>query len=124
MNPVDPSREDIRAFMVGDDGEPIVMLNLLRYDGQAGHASYRDYLARAGEFVERVGGSIVYAGDCGDPLVAPESHEWDSVLLIEYPSRTAFLEMVKDPDYQQITGLRTRGLSAAVLQPTKRLARS
>lgn len=120
MNDVDPTREDVRAFMAHDDGEPIVMLNLLRYDGEQGRRSYGEYLSRARKFFGAVGGRVIYAGDCGQALVAPEGDAWDSVLLVEYPSRSAFLEMVKDPAYQQITELRTRGLSAAVLQPTSR----
>jgi hypothetical protein len=40
------------------------------------------------------------------------------VLLVRYPSREAFSRMVADPEYQQVTGLRTRGLTEAVLQAT------
>jgi uncharacterized protein (DUF1330 family) len=40
------------------------------------------------------------------------------VLLVRYPSRQAFSQMVADPDYQGITGLRTGALSEAVLQAT------
>jgi uncharacterized protein (DUF1330 family) len=38
------------------------------------------------------------------------------VLLVRYPSRAAFSQMVADPQYQQITGLRTAALDEAVLQ--------
>jgi uncharacterized protein (DUF1330 family) len=41
------------------------------------------------------------------------------VLLVRYPSRKAFSQMVADPDYQQITHLRTEALSNAVLQAAK-----
>ncbi|HUA10541.1 MAG TPA: DUF1330 domain-containing protein [Solirubrobacteraceae bacterium] len=115
---VDPTREDIAAFMAGDDGAPVVMLNLLRFDGEAGRESYRRYAAAAGEFMDGVGASVVYAGDCAGPLVAPEGYLWDAILVVRYPSRSAFIEMVKNPDYQAITHLRSEGLSAAVLQPT------
>ena len=40
------------------------------------------------------------------------------VLLVRYPSREAFARMVADPAYQEITGIRTRSLDAAVLQAT------
>jgi uncharacterized protein (DUF1330 family) len=42
-------------------------------------------------------------------------------MLIRYPSRAKFLEMVMDPDYQAITHLRTEGLDEAILQATKPL---
>lgn len=119
MNAVDPGREDISAFMASDDGGPVVMLNLLRYAGQAGRERYREYAAHAGAHIARVGGRVVYAADTDAALVAPDGHDWDAVLLVEYPSRAAFLEMVKDPEYQQITHLRSEGLEAAVLQPTR-----
>jgi hypothetical protein len=37
---------------------------------------------------------------------------------VQYPSRKAFSEMVADPDYQQVTHLRTDSLVEAVLQAT------
>ena len=116
---VDPTREDLSAFMAADDGGPVVMLNLLRYDGESGRESYRRYAAAAGPFFERVGGRVLYAGDCDVALVAPDGHRWDALLVVLYPSRAAFLEMVKDPEYQQITHLRSDGLSAAVLHATR-----
>ncbi len=55
-------------------------------------------------------------------LVAPDSHRWDAVLVVRYPSREAFSRMVADPEYQQITHLRSEGLEEAVLQATVPLA--
>jgi uncharacterized protein (DUF1330 family) len=40
------------------------------------------------------------------------------VLLVRYPSRQAFSDMVRNPEYQQITHLRTEAVSEAVLQAT------
>jgi len=60
----------------------------------------------------------VYAGQCSTALVAPEGWNWDAVLMVRYPSREAFSRMVADPEYQQITHLRTQALDAAVLQAT------
>jgi uncharacterized protein (DUF1330 family) len=124
LNAVEPERSDLRAFIAADDGEPVVMLNLLRFDGAAGRAGYAAYARRVAELLSRVGGRLVYAGDCGPALVAPAEHAWDAVLLVEYPSREAFLAMARDPDYEQISELRRRGLTAAVLQPTARMAYS
>jgi hypothetical protein len=55
------------------------------------------------------------------PLVAEQGHDWDMVLLVRYPTRRAFSEMVADPEYQQVTHLRSGGLVEAVLQPTRPL---
>ena len=43
---------------------------------------------------------------------------WDAVLIVRYPSRQAFSDMVADPEYQQVTRLRTEALTEAVLQAT------
>ncbi|MCW2695248.1 MAG: hypothetical protein JWR62_333 [Modestobacter sp.] len=58
------------------------------------------------------------AGRVPAPLVADAGQEWDAVLLVRYPSRAAFSRMVADPEYQEVTVLRTRALTEAVLQAT------
>lgn len=93
------------------------MLNLLRF-AEGGRASYERYAEAIVPFLEEVGATLLYLGDCSTALVAPESHDWDAVLLVRYPSRRAFSEMVANPQYQRITHLRTEALSHAVLQAT------
>lgn len=116
-NAVDPTGADLKQFLAEDDGGEVVMLNLLRF-AEGAEASYHAYAKAIVPFLEKVGGSVVYVGRTGTALVAPDAHDWDAVLLVRYPSRRAFSEMVADPEYQQITHLRTEALSAAVLQPT------
>ena len=43
---------------------------------------------------------------------------WDVVLLVQYPSHEAFSRMVADPEYQQVTSLRSDALVEAVLPAT------
>ena len=94
---VDPRGADLERYLQEDPGGPVVMLNLLRYAEDS---------------------RILYAGDGCTTLVAESGQEWDAVLLVRYPSRAAFSAMVADPDYQQVTQLRTRALTEAVLQAT------
>ena len=116
MSGVDPTGQDLKQFLQEDDGNPIVMLNLLRFKPDGGRESYNKYARAIVPFLDQVGGEVVYFGDTsGVPLVG---EGWDAVLLVRYPSRTAFSQMVADPDYQAITHLRTQALDAAVLQPT------
>src|SRR5690606_13985132 len=114
---VDPTRADLARFLDEDPGGPIVMLNLLRFAPE-GRASYAEYTRRARQILHKYGAELVYAGDGATPLVAEEGQAWDAVLLVRYPSREAFIRMVEDPEYQQITEFRTQALSEAVLQPT------
>ncbi|MFJ8887076.1 DUF1330 domain-containing protein [Streptomyces sp. NPDC102402] len=87
---------------------------------RGGRESYATYAeALSGAILRRHGGEVLYAGDGGSALVAGTGQEWDAVLLVRYPSRTAFAGMVADPEYQQVTALRTAALTEAVLQPTR-----
>lgn len=115
--PIDPTGADLKRFLQEDPGGPVVMLNLLRY-AEGGQQGYEQYAEAIGQHLAKVGAQVVYVGDCATSLVAPDDHDWDAVLLVRYPSRQAFSAMVADPDYQQITHLRSSALSKAVLQAT------
>lgn len=117
MNAVDPTGQDLKRLLADHADQPITMLNLLRFKPE-GRSRYGEYSRAILPFLQRVGGEVVYGGDCGTPMVAPDGHRWDAVLLVRYPSGRAFSAMVADPEYQQITHLRTEALEAAVLQPT------
>ena len=115
---VDPRGTDLKRYLQEDPGGPVVMLNLLRY-AEGGRESYAQYAeALRSTFLPRYGGEIIYAGDGSTALVAGPGQDWDAVLLIRYPTRQAFSRMVADPEYQQVTALRTRALTEAVLQAT------
>jgi uncharacterized protein (DUF1330 family) len=114
--PVDPTGEDLKRYMAEDPGGPVVMLNLLRFKPDGGREGYQRYVAAFAEHGVDFGAEVLYAGDCGSALVAPEGWNWDAILVVRYPSRQAFSDMVRDPDYQQITHLRTEALDEAVLQ--------
>ena len=115
---IDPRGRDLKRFLEDDPGGPVVMLNLLRF-AEDGRKSYAEYAAALDEtFLPRYGGVVLYAGDGSTSLVAETGQDWDAVLLVRYPSRTAFSEMVADPEYQQVTALRTGALHEAVLQAT------
>ena len=114
---VDPTGQDLKRFLAEDPGGPVVMLNLVRFK-EGGRPGYERYSREVAPFLEGVGGSLLYAGDCSTALVAPDAHEWDALLVVRYPSRQAFCAMVANPDYQRITHLRTEALSDAVLQAT------
>lgn len=115
---VDPRGADLKRYLQEDPGGPVVMLNLLRYveGGQESYDRYAEALRTT--FLPRYGGEILYAGSGSTPLVAETGQDWDAVLLIRYPSRDAFSRMVADPEYQQVTALRTQALTEAVLQAT------
>ncbi|MEU4559523.1 DUF1330 domain-containing protein [Actinoplanes sp. NPDC023936] len=116
---VNPDGDFLADFLAEAPDDPVVMLNLLRF-ADGGRALYRRYTRAFGEKIApRYGVEVVYAGDGGDALIAEDGQQWDAVLLVRYPSRRAFREMIGDPDYQNISHLRTSALREAVLQPTR-----
>jgi len=115
---IDPRGADLKRLMQEDPGGPVVMLNLLRFTPE-GRERYEQYAAALSDtFLVRYGAEVLYAGDGSTVLAAEPGQEWDAVLLVRYPSREAFSRMVADPDYQQVTHLRSESLVEAVLQAT------
>ncbi|GEL20442.1 DUF1330 domain-containing protein [Pseudonocardia asaccharolytica] len=114
---VNPTGADMKAFLAAGPDQPIVMLNLLRF-AEGGAERYEEYIAHFRVFAEKVGATVLYYGHGAEPVVAEPGQAWDAVLLVSYPSRQAFSDMVRDPGYQAGTQLRTEALTEAVLQPT------
>lgn len=114
---VDPTGADLKAFLAAAPDEPVTMLNLLRF-ADGGRARYDEYVAHFRRTSGRFGAEVLYYGYGGAPVVAERGQDWDAVLLVRYPSRRAFSDMVRDPEYQQGTHLRSAALIEAVLQPT------
>jgi uncharacterized protein (DUF1330 family) len=115
---VDPRGADLKRLIADDPGGPVVMLNLLRF-AEGGFESYQEYARQLHEtFLPRYGGEVLYAGTGSTVLVAEDGQSWDAVVVVRYPHREAFSRMVADPEYQEVTRLRTEALTEAVLQAT------
>jgi uncharacterized protein (DUF1330 family) len=115
----DPERLNEKGFgeFAGRAGEsePVVMLNLLRFKPDGGRQRYLEYGEAVAPSLEKVGGRIVWSGLPSSPLLGEQG--WDLVVLVEYPTRQAFLEMIGSPEYQSIGHLRTEALELGELHP-------
>ena len=87
---------------------PIVMVNLLRFKGEAGRASFEKYIELTRPLSEKVGIQVRYVGAGLMSVIGPE--HWDLVALAEYPSRAALLSFVRHPEYQALAHYRNDGL--------------
>ncbi len=114
--PVDPTGADLKRYLAEDPGGPVVMLNLIALKPDGGAEGYRAYCEAFSEHAGRFGAQVLHVGDLGTDVVRRDDFDWDVVLLVRYPSRRAFSQMVADPEYQKITHLRTESVSDAVLQ--------
>lgn len=115
---IDPTGADLKRYLADDPGGPVVMLNLLRFRPDGGRERYAEYVRHFLATGAPHGAEVVYAGDGHGALVADDGQAWDAVLLVRYPTRQAFSDMVRDPAYHAGAHLRTEALSEAVLQPT------
>jgi len=111
-----PNQEGFAAFAArADDGTPVVMLNLLAFRPEGGRERYEEYGAAVAPLLEKAGGRIVWFGVPAGPLLGEGS--WDLVVLVEYPTRQAFLDMVGSAEYRAIEHLRSEALAKGELHP-------
>lgn len=114
---VNPRGRDVnRLLREGDEG-PFVMLNLLRFV-EGGRDAYCAYVRAFRPFLEKYGAELLYVGDGSTAVISEEGQAWDAVMLVRYPSRAVFRQLLADDAYQQVTHLRTMALKEAVLQAT------
>ena len=117
---------DEQAAMLADsDGEPIYMVNLLKYKDKAefadgretalsGKEAYDIYGAGVIETLAAVGGGIVFMGNVSGLLLGEVEELWDDVAIAMYPSRAAMLEMIASERYQEIHVHRDAGLAGQI----------
>jgi uncharacterized protein (DUF1330 family) len=115
MSPIKSNDEEFRRFANNPNQGPVVMLNLLKFKPR-GAADYVSYTKVAGPAVAKVGGEVLYMGKANELLNGDEV--WDYVLLIQYPSRKAFLQMINDPEYLRAHEYRLQACERAVLYAT------
>jgi uncharacterized protein (DUF1330 family) len=116
MSGVHSNEDQFKKLAENPNEEPFVMLNLLKFKDKGGRESYFKYIGGSGSFVEKVGAKVLYFGKANELLQGTEC--WDIVMLVQYPSRKAFLAMANDPDYQKVHESRKDGLDRAVLYVT------
>jgi uncharacterized protein (DUF1330 family) len=109
-------REFLERSQAEDDG-PVVMLNLIALKPDGGFEKYMEYGAAVAPILEGIGGRPLYTARGSRALIGDGERVWDLVLLVEYPSRAAFLGMIGSPEYQAIAHLRTEAIAASELHP-------
>ena len=129
-NSVIPNKEQMDKFLEGDIESPISMVNLLKFkekaeyeDGRdtnlSGKEAYMIYGIEVQEHLKKVGGEIVFGGEISRLMLGEVEDLWDNVAIARYPSRTAMLEMMMDPDYQESEKHRSAGLLGQLNIETK-----
>jgi hypothetical protein len=141
--PGDPAEQAVffarmRAFGLADDGQPVYMLNLMRYYPELKHgpgmegvrgtpaeanATYEKavmpilfrlgaYPLFGGQTVEiRAGGNVHTNLDGFDPPI----DDWSRILVVRYPSRRAFFELLSDPQWLKYAPYKLAALELALV---------
>src|SRR5512134_3866061 len=110
LNPVALQELGQRA----DEG-PVVMLNLLDFKQAGGRERYLEYAEAVAPLIDRAEARVLFAGEGSSAVIGPS--KWDMVLLVEYPTRRAFLEMITSEQYVAVAHLRTEALERSELHP-------
>lgn len=130
MAAIEPDPKRLSAFLAGPEDGPIVMINLLRFRERAdypadfaapactGPEAYGRYSEGVQPLLAKAGGRPLWFGLVRGTVIAPGDESWDQAILVEYPSRKAFLDMVGSPAYQAIAPHRTAALADSRLIAT------
>jgi uncharacterized protein (DUF1330 family) len=127
---IEPTAEQIRALVGSSEEGPIAMVNLLRFrdealapdEGMTGAEAYGVYSQGVAPFLEAAGAKVLSAVACSQSVIGPSEPEWHMTIIVEYPSRAAFLGMVGDPGYQEVARHRSAALADSRLVLSTRLA--
>jgi uncharacterized protein (DUF1330 family) len=116
---VEPAPEQFAALAARPPDAPVVMINLLHFRSDGGRESYLRYTREVAPHLQRVGGAVRYAGAAPSVVIGEgENPWWDAIIVVEYPSPAAFLDMVSDEEYLKVHEHRAAGLDRGDLIAT------
>jgi uncharacterized protein (DUF1330 family) len=117
MTHIKPTGAQIKRVAQSEADGPVVMLNLLKFDKQAkdGEGSGREAYERYGDEMQKImdarGIKLLWRGRADSVVIGDDdADDWDTVLLVEYPSRKVFLEMSGSKEYEGVGKHRTSAL--------------
>jgi uncharacterized protein (DUF1330 family) len=95
------------------DAGPVVMVNMLRLRDRA---AYKRYSELTMPLIKARGGTVLWAGN-GEAVAFGdrEADRWDYVVLVRYPSRAAFLDMVRSSEYAAANAHREQAVTMHVI---------
>jgi uncharacterized protein (DUF1330 family) len=94
-----PTKEQFSQLAAMDYKGPIYMLNMLKFKPGGGAALYEKYGETCAAIFESIGLKVILRSK-SSPLTVIGGETWDEVIIVRYPSVSAFLEMNRDKAYQ------------------------
>ena len=129
LNKVLRNEEDFQALPELEIDGPVTMVHLSRFKDRAEHSDGREadltgaeaYALYRGEMVNRVssaGGRLVYLGSARHLVLGVAEELWDEVLIVEFPTKETFVDIVSDPETAKWGEHRRAGLADQLLIAT------
>ena len=116
---LEPTREQFAALTSRPADATVIMVNLLKFNTAGGLESYQRYARAAAPHLERVGATVRYAGTAPGVVIGDgERPWWDAILVVEYPTPQAFIDMVTTPEYANVHEHRAAALERGDLIAT------
>jgi uncharacterized protein (DUF1330 family) len=131
---INPDQDQMRGLLESDEDGPLQFVNLLAYRevasypdgheldgvGLTGAEAYGRYAAIALDHVLRRGGSLVLYSNVLHVLIG-RTAPWDQIAIMQYPERDAFVDMIRDLDYQAGLVHRDAGLAETAILVSRSL---
>ena len=127
MNALHPTEAQTKAFLAHPkSGEPVYMLNLLKFKTDAtydsgeevsGRTAYGRYAKAFGEMLRESGiegVETIFGGNANAVLIG-EGEGWDAVALVRYPDAATMFKTVSSDAYRSIHFHRKAGLEGQML---------
>jgi uncharacterized protein (DUF1330 family) len=124
-----PTPAQQKAALERDDGQPIYMVNLIKFRDKAiyadgrqttltGPEAYALYGRAMSKLVTEAGGKLIFSGRVRGLLLGEVEENWDAVGIMMYPSFKAMAAITSSPEYAEIHVHRDAGLEGQLLIET------
>ena len=124
---INPEESQLVALIHSGHRGPVQMVNLLAFReraiypsghelagaGLTGAQAYARYGETALEQVDRRAGKLILYNDVHQVLIG-RTRPWDQILVVEFPETGAFVDLIRDCDYQASLVHRDAGLAEVV----------
>src|SRR5262249_33532543 len=119
MSSLEPTPEQIAALAARPPDAPVVMVNLLKFESSGGRERYLEYGRELAPHLQRIGATILYAGEAPAVVIGDgEKPWWDAIILVQYPTPQAFIDMVTAEGYSDVHEHRAAALERGGLIAT------
>jgi uncharacterized protein (DUF1330 family) len=119
VSALEPTQEQFAGLANRPAGSPVVMVNLLRFRTPGDRERYVQYSQAVAPHLARVRATVLYAGTAPGVVIGDGQQPWwDAIVIVEYPTPSAFIDMVTSDEYAKIHEHRAAALERGDLIAT------